>query len=135
MNAPKTILVIEDDEHMRHFINVAMRYAGYEVHLAKDGSEGMAKAIRLRPDLIILDVMMPGEMDGLAVCHVLRHNEKLKRVPVLILSGLIEEIDVRAGHLYGCTEYLTKPVSIADLQNAVHTLLQRGDVTMAATGT
>lgn len=135
MNAPQTILVIEDDEHMRRFVNVALRYAGYEVHQAKDGAEGMAKAIRLRPDLIILDVMMPGEMDGLAVCHVIRHNENLKRVPVLILSGLIEEIDVRAGHLYGCTEYLTKPVSIADLQNAVHALLQQGEAAMATTGT
>ena len=118
----KTILVVDDDQHMRRFASVALSHAGYEVVLAGSGLEGLATAIRLKPDLIVLDVMLPGR-DGFEVLAELR---KQRRTPVLMLTARDAVEDKVKGLTGGADDYLVKPFAFSELAARVQALLRRG---------
>lgn len=113
------VLVIDDDPAALELSARTLMKAGYRVHLANSGLEGMRMAQSQRPDVILLDVMMPG-MDGWQVLHNLRSDAALSDVPVLMLS-MLNERDLSL--LLGANEYLVKPVDSATLTAAVHELL------------
>ena len=118
----KKILVIEDDPGTLRLIEYTLQHAGYQVLLAKNGLEGLRKAQKGGPDLIILDVMLPG-IDGFEICHRLRAEAQTARVPILMLSGKAQEIDKATGLHVGADDYLTKPVYPSEVVSQVETLL------------
>ncbi len=117
----KTLLIVDDDAHIREVIAVAMDNAGYVVETAADGAEGLAAVAAKAPDLVILDVGMP-EMDGLEVCREIRKTSDL---PVLFLTARDDEIDRVIGFEVGGDDYVTKPFSPRELVARVKAILKR----------
>jgi len=106
----KTVLTIEDQPDIRRLIRMTLEFKGFAVHEAADGLDGLKQARSLKPDLILLDVMMPG-MDGLSVQKTLAADPVLASIPVIMLSALGSTADVNAGLQTGVRAYLVKPFS------------------------
>ncbi len=123
----KTLLIVDDDAHIREVIAVAMENAGFAVETAADGAKGLVAVASKAPDLVILDVGMP-EMDGLEVCREIRKTSDL---PVLFLTARDDEIDRVIGFEVGGDDYVTKPFSPRELVARVKAILKRA--TPAAT--
>lgn len=124
----KKILVIEDDAIALRLIEYTLRKEGYEVLLAKNGLEGISKARSEEPDLLILDIMLPG-IDGFEVCHRLRSEPQTTHLPVLMLSGKAQETDKATGMKVGADDYVTKPVAPRQLVSRIESLLARKTAT------
>lgn len=116
------ILVVEDNPDLAFGLRTALEVEGYEVGVAEDGPTGLAEAGRLRPDLVILDLMLPG-MDGYRVLRALRDGGS--HVPVLILTARSEESDKVLGFTTGADDYVTKPFGLLELLARVKALLRR----------
>ena len=108
------ILVVDDEEHILELIRYNLDASGYEVIEASDGDDAVKKAINEVPDLILLDLMLPGK-DGYDVCRELRSNGKTKAVPIIMLTAKSEEIDKILGLELGSDDYITKPFSTREL--------------------
>ncbi|HEY7349908.1 MAG TPA: response regulator transcription factor [Ktedonobacterales bacterium] len=120
----QTILVVDDEQSIIDFIKLGMTYEGARVEAAMDGFAALDAARRLRPDLIILDIMLPG-IDGLEVCRRLRAQELTADIPVLMLTARDEVSDRVAGLNTGADDYLTKPFSFDELLARVKAILRR----------
>jgi two-component system response regulator MprA len=120
------VLVVEDDAHVRDAVARALRFEGYDVHTAVDGNDALLRVEELGPDVIVLDVLMPGT-DGLAVCRILR--ERGNRTPVLMLTARHEVSDRVAGLDAGADDYLVKPFALDELLARLRALLRRASVT------
>lgn len=118
----KNILIIEDDRSAARLAQYTLQQVGYEVSLAYDGFEGLNKAIADRPDLIILDVMLPG-LDGYEVCHRLRERNETAALPVLMISAKVRDEDRDIGIKVGADGYLAKPVEPSVMLEKVESLL------------
>jgi len=118
------ILIADDDPNATRFAQFVLEQKGYQVVTASNGLEGLNKVAEEKPDLVILDIMLPG-MDGFQICRRLRAAESTARLPILMLSGKARESDRESGLKVGADEYLTKPASPADLTNAVQKLLAK----------
>lgn len=118
---PRTILVVDDEPAITDAIAYTLRKEGYRVEIAATGTEAIAAARRLRPDAIVLDVMLPG-VDGLQVCRTLRAEST---VPILLLSAKGEEIDRVVGLELGADDYLGKPFAMRELLARVRAMLRR----------
>ncbi|MFG1609917.1 response regulator transcription factor [Actinoplanes sp. NPDC049265] len=116
------IVVVDDDEDIRELVAFKLRAAGYRTLTAADGDAGLELALRERPDLMILDVSMPG-MDGLAVCGQVHRKAEMADLPVLILSARAMPYDIDLGLAVGADDYMTKPFSPAELLSRVDALL------------
>jgi DNA-binding response OmpR family regulator len=121
---PANILVIEDDDIVARTIERSLRGEEFRVDLASSGVEGLKVARRNRPDLIILDVIMPG-MDGFAVCREIRADPVMTSIPVLFLTAKIKDEDKIAGFNVGADDYLCKPFNIDELMLRVRAILRR----------
>ena len=128
------VLVIDDEENIIEFIKLGLRYEGFQVESAPDGPQGVAAAQRINPDLIILDWMLPGGMDGLEVCRRLRTNPTTEDIPVLMLTAKDEVRDRVAGLETGADDYLTKPFSFEELVARIRAILRRKSRGTAAEG-
>ncbi len=120
----KEILVIEDDEDIARMLALTLRAEGFEVSVEHTGEAGLARLQRQRPQLLVLDLMLPG-MDGLQVCRKVR--ERADYVPIIILSAKSSETQRVLGLELGADDYLTKPFSTAELVARVHAVLRRMD--------
>jgi DNA-binding response OmpR family regulator len=120
----RTILVVEDEAILRDTIVYNLRAEGYEVLTAGDGSTALDTAQRSRPDLVLLDLMLP-VMDGLEVCRQLRRRNETSSVPILMLTARAEETDKVVGLELGADDYVTKPFSWRELRARVRALLRR----------
>jgi len=120
------ILIIEDERGLTDVLNYNLAREGYEVLVAHDGQEGLRKAQMQLPDLILLDLMLPG-MDGLEVCRQLRANEQTRTVPILMLTAKAEETDQVVGFSMGADDYVTKPFSVKVLLQRIKALQRRVD--------
>jgi PleD family two-component response regulator len=118
------ILLIDDDPLIRRIVTRALDAKGYQVAEASSGAEGLALALKNHPDLILLDLMMPG-MDGFQVCAALRQNSLTANVPVLMLTALDQMESKVRGLQTGADDYITKPFSIDELQTRVEAHLRR----------
>jgi DNA-binding response OmpR family regulator len=116
-----TILIVEDERNLCHLIRDNLQEQGYQVLQAFDGPSALTMAKDAVPDLVILDIMLPG-MDGLEVC---RHLRQGSIVPILMLTARAEEIDRVLGLELGADDYLTKPFSMRELKARVRALLRR----------
>ena len=109
-----TILVIEDEEHIRTILKYNLELDGFEVFLAEDGMPGLELAREKRPDLILLDWMMPG-LDGLQVLSELKHDERTRDIPVFMLTAKSMMAEVGRALYEGADDYITKPFDVIEL--------------------
>jgi DNA-binding response OmpR family regulator len=116
-----SILVVEDEVDLNDLIARQLRQEGHQVYQSFDGERGVETANAIKPDLVILDWMLP-KLDGLAVCRRIRENSI---TPVLILTARSEEADIVLGLEVGADDYLTKPFKIRELQARVRAILRR----------
>ena len=118
----ETVLIIEDDAAMLRGLKDNFAFAGYTVLTADDGEKGLDTALEARPDLILLDIMLP-KVNGYEICRLLR-NENLE-MPIIMLTAKGEESDIVLGLNLGADDYVTKPFSIKELLARVHAFLRR----------
>ncbi|MHB8618518.1 MAG: response regulator [Chloroflexota bacterium] len=119
----KKVLVVDDEAVLRETLDYNLRREGYDALLAPDGPRALQMAEREKPDLVLLDLMMPG-MDGLEVCRALRRSTQ---VPILILTAKDDEVDKVLGLEVGADDYVTKPFSLRELLARVKAHLRRAD--------
>ena len=120
MNSEK-ILIIEDEENILEAVKYTLTQEGYDVFTSVDGEDGLEKAQEIKPDLVLLDVMLP-KMDGFEVCRILRKDLEM---PVFMISAKAEEIDRVVGLEMGADDYITKPFSMRELVVRVRNSLRR----------
>ncbi len=128
----QTVLLAEDDRAIRHALERALTLEGYAVTAVADGVEALAQAHKTPPDVLVLDVMMPG-IDGLQVCRVLRAEGD--RTPILMLTALVETADRIAGLDAGADDYVVKPFDVEEVFARLRALLRRTSPTPAGGGT
>jgi len=117
----RTVLVVDDEEAIAEAVRARLASEGFRVVVATDGPQAIERARAERPDLVVLDLMLPG-MDGLEVCQEIQRDEW---VPVLMLTARTEEADKVAGFAVGADDYLTKPFSLRELVVRVKAILRR----------
>ena len=120
----KTVLVIEDEKDLAELVAFNLEKAGYRPLLAADGATGLDMARTHSPDLVLLDLMLPG-MPGTEVCKALKGSEKTARIPVIMLTARGEEIDRVVGFEVGADDYVVKPFSTRELLLRVQAILRR----------
>lgn len=120
------ILVIEDETNIQELIKYNLEKNGYKVIVADNGIDGLNEALANVPDLILLDLMLPG-LDGLEVCKRLRMEKRTKRVPIFMLTAKSEELDKILGLELGADDYITKPFSIKELIARIRAAMRRTD--------
>ncbi len=127
--AAKTkILIVEDDNAIAFGLQKNLEFEGYEAFVASRGDDGLEQALDQRPDLIILDVMLP-RMNGYEICEELRKRDV--EIPVIFLTAKVQEQDKILGFDLGCDDYITKPFSVRELIARVKTVLRRARVEAA----
>lgn len=117
-----TILVADDEPSIVLSLQVLLQKAGYEVRIARNGEEAIQSVAESRPDLILLDAMMP-KRDGFDVCQSLRADPALKDLPILMLTARSRDVERQKGMALGATDYITKPFSTRDLVATVRRYL------------
>ena len=120
----KNILVVEDDLDIRELISFNLQNEGHQVFEAKDGEAGIDKAREKLPDLILLDLMLPG-IQGLDVCRIIKSDQETKETPIIMVTALGQEEDIVKGLETGADDYITKPFSIKVLIARVNAVLKR----------
>lgn len=123
---PIKILVCDDERHIVRLIQVNLERQGWQVVTAYDGKEGLEKVASEKPDLLVLDVMMP-YMDGFEVLKTLRKDPATEKLPVIMLTAKAQDKDVFEGYHYGADMYLTKPFNPKELVSFVNRIIQSGN--------
>lgn len=127
------ILVVDDEAYIVHILEFSLGMEGFEVVTAFDGEEAISKAERERPDLVVLDIMMP-KLDGYETCRRLKENDKTKNIPVILLSAKGRSMDQRVGLDAGADEYITKPFSPRKLVERIRAHIGHRRTPRVATG-
>jgi CheY-like chemotaxis protein len=120
----KRILIVDDHAEIRDLIRLTLEFEPFHIHEAASGAAALEAAARLKPNLVMLDVMMPGGLDGVQVCQRIRANPDLKDTRVVMLSAKSQPTDVAAGKAAGADAYLTKPFSPLELMDVVNRVLR-----------
>jgi len=120
----KSILVVEDEEDIQQLVSYNLVRAGFDVDCADSGEEALQRVRNKKPDLVLLDLMLPG-IDGAEVCRVLRLDEQTRELPIIMLTAKGEEDDVMAGLDLGADDYITKPFSPGVLVSRIKAALRR----------
>jgi two-component system phosphate regulon response regulator PhoB len=123
MNRPR-VLIVEDERGLVQSLGWYFNREGYETIVAQDGTEGLRKARTLAPDVVLLDIMLPG-LDGLEVCRALKAGDRTRDVPVVMITAKSEESDQVLGLQIGADDYVTKPFSNKVLLAKVKAILRR----------
>src|SRR4051812_9803064 len=127
------ILIIEDERGLTDVLTYNLQREGYETLVAHDGQEGLRKAQMQLPDLVLLDLMLPG-LDGLEVCRQLRAGKQTARIPILMLTAKGEEMDQVVGFSVGADDYVTKPFSVKVLLQRLRALQRRAEAATEPAG-
>ena len=122
--AQPRILIIEDERGLTQSLSWYFNREGYDTHVAHDGLEGLRKAQTMLPDVVLLDIMLPG-MNGLDVCRELRAGERTREIPIIMITAKSEETDQVVGYSLGADDYVAKPFSNKILLHKVKALLRR----------
>lgn len=117
------VLVVDDEPDLVRILEFGLKAAGYAVETAADGQEGLKKARELKPDIILLDLMLP-KLDGYKVCRLLKFDERYKHIPIMILSARTQEGDQTLAHEMGANRFLTKPYEFAEILEHIQALLK-----------
>ncbi|MEO8761408.1 MAG: response regulator transcription factor [Bacteroidia bacterium] len=127
MDTPTKILLVDDEQDILDFLGYNLEKEGFEVHTASNGKDAIKTATKLIPDLIVLDVMMPG-MDGIETCREIRQIDTLKNTIIAFLTARNEDYSQIAGFDVGADDYITKPIKPRVLISRIKALLRRGAV-------
>jgi two-component system phosphate regulon response regulator PhoB len=128
------ILVVEDEADIRQVLVYNLGQAGHEVLTAERGADGLALAREHRPELVLLDLMLP-DVSGLDICRTLKADAALRAVPVIMLTARSEEIDRVVGFELGADDYIVKPFSVRELILRIQAVLRRSQGAVASPGT
>jgi len=120
----KKILIVDDEPQLVEMVKMRLEASGYEIISAHDGQEGLDKAKKEKPDLIILDLMLP-KIDGYKVCRMLKFDEKYKKIPIILFSARAQEEDKKMGEEVGADTYITKPFDPKVLLGKIQELLNK----------
>ena len=118
------VLLAEDDADISYLVVFKLRQAGHDVTTFRDGLSALASARGNRPDLALLDVMMPA-MTGLDVCRALRKHPATADLPIIMLTARAQESDIKAGFAAGADDYVVKPFNLRDLMSRIEAILAR----------
>ena len=118
----QSVLIVDDEPMARTLLRLMLVRAGFNVSEAEDGFDALEKVQASQPDIILLDVMMPG-MDGFTVCEELRQRKETSKLPIIMLSAKTDLDTINKGLRVGATKYLTKPISPEDLTRHVNDVL------------
>lgn len=121
------VLVVDDEGDLVKILQFGLESLGYEVETAADGQEGLKKARELKPDIILLDLMLP-KLDGYKVCRLLKFDERYKSIPIIILSARTQEGDQALALETGANRFITKPYEFSDILQSMQALLQSSSV-------
>lgn len=119
----KKILVVDDDPYILMSLEFLMKKNGYQVMIARNGTEALEAINTVKPNLILLDIMMP-DVDGYSICKHVKSKKDLKEIHVVFLSAKTKETDIQKGIDLGASLYITKPFSTRDLMKKVNELIQ-----------
>jgi two-component system phosphate regulon response regulator PhoB len=122
--AKPRILIVEDEKSLVKPLEYSFKREGYETSVAHDGDEGLRKAQTQLPDLILLDIMLPGK-NGIEICQELRSGDRTREIPIIMLTAKAEEMDQVIGFSVGADDYVTKPFSTKVLLQRIKALLRR----------
>lgn len=125
MSMAKTVLVVDDETNIQELIKFNLEKNGFEVITADNGLDALRLAETKKPDLIFLDLMLPG-MDGLDVCKNIRKNPAIENIPIVMITAKSEELDKILGLELGADDYITKPFSVRELVARAKAILRRG---------
>jgi DNA-binding response OmpR family regulator len=131
--APATVLVVDDDPVILKLLEVNFEMEGFLVIRASDGAEGLERARAMRPDIVVLDVMMP-RMTGYEVAKALREDDDTAHIPIIFVTARAQSSDVERGMELGVDDYVTKPFDPLDLIARVNTLLARSQAAAEVNG-
>ncbi len=120
----KRIILIEDEEDIAALIKLQAELSGYKLHVEVDGLNGYRAVEREKPDLVILDIMLPGQ-NGLDVCRKMKSNSELKNTPIILLTAKADELDILLGLELGADDYIAKPFSPKVLFSRIKAVLRR----------
>lgn len=118
------ILIIEDNDNIRENVVEILELSGYEVFEANNGKTGVEIALKMKPDIVLCDIMMP-ELDGYGVLHFLQKNPETQTIPIIFLTAKAERVDIRKGMELGVDDYLTKPFDDLELLRAIEARLKK----------
>ena len=118
----KKVLVVEDHPDVLAFLTLKMEAMGFAVISANNGKQGVAKAIEEKPNLILMDILMPG-MDGREAIRIIRSKKKTKHIPILVTTGLFRESELNECIEAGCNDYIVKPFAPNELVSRIEQLL------------
>ena len=121
------VLVIDDDATQRVLVQETLRQAGFDTDEAENGTDGIVRTAEIKPDLVILDVVMP-DLDGFTVCRGLRGNPKTMHIPILMITGLEDEASIEQAFQAGATNFLTKPINWSLLPHHIRYILRTSAV-------
>ena len=121
MGKPR-VLIVEDEPHIRLSLEILLERAGYETTSAADGEEGLYLIRQLRPDVVLLDIMMP-KRNGYEVCRAVKSDALLRSIPVIMLTAKAQEVEVLKGLGLGASAYVTKPFGNAEVLEAIRAAL------------
>ena len=131
MAEPRRILVVDDEIYILHILEFSLSMEGYEVITASDGNGAVQKLKECDPDMVVLDVMMPG-LDGYGVCREIRADEHARSIPVILLSAKGRTVDREAGLEAGADDYIVKPFSPRHLLERIRELFEARELDEAS---
>jgi DNA-binding response OmpR family regulator len=117
------VLVVDDEMDLVRILQFGLQSAGYHVECASDGQEGLKKAREWKPDVILLDLMLP-KLDGYKVCRLLKFDERYRQIPIIILSARTQEGDQALALEMGANMFITKPYEFAEIVGHIETLIK-----------
>lgn len=117
------ILIVEDQADIRKLIRMTLEFGDFEIQEAVDGESGLAAAANFKPTVMLLDVMMPGQLDGYQVCQRIKQDPDLRHIQVVLLTARGQVSDIEAGQRAGANAYLVKPFSPLELIDRVEALV------------
>lgn len=123
----KTILVVDDDREIVRLVQGYLRQAGFEVRVAYDGHTAVSLLHQIQPDLVVLDLMLP-DQDGWEITKMVRQNDRLQAMPIIMLTARVDDIDKILGLELGADDYITKPFNPREVVARVRALLRRQDL-------
>jgi DNA-binding response OmpR family regulator len=122
MSSPHRILIVEDQPDIRKLIRMTLEFGHFEIHEARDGEQGLSMARAIMPRVMLLDVMMPGLLDGYQVCQHIKQDDALRQIKIILLTARGQAADIGTGEAAGADAYLVKPFSPLELIERVEVM-------------